>query len=108
MTDQALKRISLLIREDQYTELNGRGLNLSGLVRDLIDDHLSAYKITLSVSEATRNLYDRIVANTGSTDADVEIHLKDALGKMLESKITEMQALQKSSFGKDAKGGGRK
>ena len=88
-----LKRISLLVREDQHEKLTALGLNVSGLVRDLIDDHLSDHKITLAVSEATRNLYDRIVANTGSTDADVEVIFKDALGALLENKIAEMQQL---------------
>lgn len=97
--ESPLKRISLLIREDQYEALTGRGLNVSGLIRALIDDYLSEHKITLSVSEATRELYDRIVSNTGSSDADVEKYLKVSLGTMLEDKIREMQQLQAKAFG---------
>jgi hypothetical protein len=97
--EPTLKRISLLLRDDQYEELTRRGLNVSGLVRDLIDDWMSENKITLSVTEETRNLYDRIVANTGSTDADIERFFKTALGTMLQDKIRAMQTLQETAFG---------
>lgn len=95
-----LKRISLLLREEQYQALTGRGLNVSGLIRDLIDDYLSEHKVTLSVSEETRALYDKIVSNTGSTDKDIEKYLRDALGVMLKDKILEMQSLQDKAFKK--------
>lgn len=97
---QELKRISLLIREDQYQKLGERGLNLSGLVRDMIDDYLSDHTITISVTEETRHLYDRIVSNTGSSDADIEVYFREALGGMLKDKIKEMQTLESSAFGR--------
>lgn len=94
--DQPLKRISVMIRDDQYEAISKKGLNLSGLVRDLVDDHLSEHRITLSVSEDTRSLYNQIVSNTGSSDMDIEKYLKDALKEMLNDKIVAMQELQKS------------
>jgi hypothetical protein len=100
MADDDLKRISLLIREDQYAALGERGLNLSGLVRDLIDDYLSSASITISVSDETRKLYDRIVANTGTSDADIERHWREALGGILKEKIKEMQSLESAAFSK--------
>jgi hypothetical protein len=93
-----MKRISLMVREDQYQAIIDAGLNLSGLVRDLIDDHLSEHKITLSVTEETRQLYDLIVSNTGSTDEDVEKYLKDTLKLLLKDRIKAMQALEKEVF----------
>src|SRR5437868_2517188 len=99
MEQQALKRISLLIREEQYQALNERGLNTSGLVRDLIDDYLSEYRITISVTEETRKLYDRIVSNTGTSDAEIERYFRESLGAMLKDKIREMQALEVDAFG---------
>jgi len=95
MTDK-LKRISLMLREDQQLKLSKLGINLSGLVRDLIDDHLSDYKITLGVSEETRVLYDKIISNTGSTDSDVEVYFRDSLKVMLSDRIKSMQKLEKS------------
>ena len=93
--DKSLKRISLLIREQQYETLVEKGLNLSGLVRDLIDDYLSDSKITLSVSEETRNLYDKIISNSGSSDRDLEEYFRRALEGLLDAKIKEMQELKK-------------
>jgi hypothetical protein len=89
-----LRRISLMVREDQYRELSDRNLNVSGLVRDLIDDYLSRDTVTVSVGEETRQLYDQIVANTGTTDQDVEVYFREALKNMLRDKIKAMQALE--------------
>ena len=97
----SLKRVSLMIREDQAATLSNQGINISGLVRDLIDDHLSDHKVTLSVSEETKGLYDKVVSNTGSTDVDIEVYLREALGSLLENKIKEMVKLQNDSFGKN-------
>lgn len=83
-----------MIKSDQYETLNQQGLNLSGLIRDLIDDHLSEFKITISVSEETRRLYDTIVSNTGSTDDDIEVYFKEALAKLLDERIRDMKKLQ--------------
>ncbi len=91
-----MKRISLMIKKEQYQKLHEAGLNTSGLVRDLIDDYLSDYKITVSVTEETRGLYDKIVSNTGSTDIEVEVYFREALKKMLADKIEEMKKLQKT------------
>ncbi len=85
-----------MIKKEQYQKLHEAGLNTSGLVRDLIDDYLSDYKITVSVTEETRGLYDKIVSNTGSTDIEVEVYFREALKKMLADKIEEMKKLQKT------------
>ena len=77
--EPGLRRISLMVRADQHAALSEKGLNVSGLVRDLIDDYLSEHTITISVGEETRGLYDQIVANTGSTDEDVEVYLDGQL-----------------------------
>ena len=33
------KRINVLVRSDQYEKVNEVGLNMSGLIRGLLDDH---------------------------------------------------------------------
>lgn len=93
-SEHSLRRISLMVREDQYQSLSDSGLNVSGLIRDLIDDYLSEHKITISVGEETRNLYGQIVANTGTTDVDVEVYFREALKNLLRDKIKAMQQLQ--------------
>ena len=96
--EQSLKRVSLMLKEEQSKILSKRGLNISGLVRDLLDDYLSEHKITISVSQETRELYDKIISNTGSSDDEIEIYLKAALGELLKQKIRDMQQLQKDTF----------
>ena len=91
--DGKYKRVNITIREDQYHTLSEQGLNVSGLIRDLLGDYFSENVITLQVSEETRRIYDRVIANTGSNDQELETHLRRALAQLLENKIAGMQAL---------------
>tara|TARA_R110002072_G_scaffold64203_2_gene159302 strand:- start:147529 stop:147825 length:297 start_codon:yes stop_codon:yes gene_type:complete len=93
MQNQELKRISLLLREDQYKELNKKNINLSGLIRDLLDDHLSESKVTLAVSDETAELYNTIISDTGSSDSQLEKHFRKSLKDLLNEKIKYMQDL---------------
>lgn len=102
--ERELKRISLLIGEDQYEAINERGLNLSWLLRDLIDDYLSEKKIVLDVSGETLALYHKIVGATGALDADFEPFFKEALRTFLKNKIESMQKLEKAAFKKSDSG----
>ena len=92
---QSLKRVSLMIREDQHQKLTKKGLNASGLFRDLLDDYLSEHKITISVSEETKELYDMIISNTASSDSELEKYLKDSLKSLLKEKIDYMIEIHK-------------
>ncbi len=93
---EAFRRISLMIREDQHERLAELGVNTSGLVRSLIDDHLSESKITLAVSPKTADLYREIVSDTGSTDADIEPYLRTALKSMLKQRIARLEKLHRT------------
>ncbi len=93
--DRELKRISLFIGEDQYEELSKRELNLSWLLRQLIDDYLSEKKITIDVSEETLALYQKIVGATSSLDSEFDPFFKEALHSFLKRKIESMQKLEK-------------
>jgi len=95
MSDE-FRRISLMIREDQHGRLLDLGVNMSGLIRSLIDDHLSDSKITLAVSEETADLYRQIVSHTGSTDADIEPYLRAALKRMLKDRIARLERLHRT------------
>lgn len=90
-----LKSICLVIRHDQYEQLQDMNINVSGFIRDIIDDRLSDHTIILNVSPETRVLYNRIVSTSPKGDSDLEPHLRDALKKLLDERIDEMQALQK-------------
>ncbi len=93
-----LKRVSLMLRQEQYDQIIQRGINFSGLVRDLVDDHLSEHKVTIAVSEETKTLYDKIVSNTGTTDEEFEVYLRTALRAVLKHKIQEMKELEEENF----------
>lgn len=91
------KRISVLIGEDQYERLSKAQVNVSALIRDLLEDYLSESRITVSVSKKTRDLYDKIITNTGATDKDIEPLLTDVLRSLLQVRLEKIKAL-KSEF----------
>lgn len=94
MSEKNHKRVNVMITEEQYREVSERGLNLSGLIRDLLGDHFSNDVISLQVSEDTRKVYDLLVSNTGATDGDIEVHIRRALANLLAEKIEEMHTLR--------------
>ena len=99
-TQRDLKRISLMIGEDQYDAIGSKGLNLSWLIRDLIDDYLSSKTLNIAVTDETRNLYEKIVSSVGDMDKDFEPFLKEALHNYLKSRIEDMKKLEKTAFKK--------
>jgi hypothetical protein len=101
--EKPLKRISLMIRSEQYDRLVKEGINLSGLVRDLLDDHFSEHCITVTVNAETQKLYSRIVANTGTSDVEVEPYLRSALQALLKDKIQDLVKLEQVAFVKHEK-----
>lgn len=88
-----LKSVCLMIRKDQYDQLQDMKVNVSGFVRDMIDDRLSESNIILNVSLETRALYDKIISISPRGDEDMEPYLRDALKNMLDRYIKEMQQL---------------
>lgn len=94
MSSRTYRRVNITILEDQYRVLSERGLNVSGLIRDLLGDHLSEHSITLQVGESTRAVYDAVVSNTGASDEELEVYLRQSLAELLERKIEEMKTLR--------------
>lgn len=88
-----LKSVCLMIRKDQYDKLQEMNVNVSGFVRDMIDDRLSQSNIILNVSMETRSLYDKIISISPNGDEDMEPYLREALRNMLDKYIREMQKL---------------
>lgn len=101
--ERDLKRISLFIGEDQYQAISDKGLNLSWLLRDLIDDYFSDKKITLEVGDETLDLYQKIVGGTGTLDSEFETFFRQALKEFLKSKIDTMMKLEKLVAKKEGK-----
>ena len=88
---EKMKSICLVIRNDQYQHLQDMKINVSGFIRDIIDDRLSNHTVTLNVSEETRLLYDKIVSSTPKGDIDIEPYFREALKKILEKRIEDMK-----------------
>ena len=89
------RRVNILIDEGQYRKVHDAGLNLSGLVRDLISDHFSQRTVVLAVEPATRALYDQAISNFGATDRDLEKYFLTALDRLLQAKAQEIEKLRR-------------
>jgi len=96
MAEMKLKRVSLLIPEEDYELLISESeANLSHIIRTLIKNHLSPHKIELEVSEETKGLYDIVVANEAAETTEViENHIKQGLKKLLSDKISKLEKLK--------------
>lgn len=97
---QKYRRVNILIEDGQYRKIQEMGLNLSGLVRDLIADRFSSRTVVLSVQAATRTLYDQVVSNFGASDHDLERYFIEALDQLLQSKVKKIEQLRKELKGK--------
>jgi hypothetical protein len=93
--DIKFKRINILIREDQYERVNRTGLNTSGLIRGLLDDHFSDTKITFSMGEETKGLYQNIISNFGAQDSEIEPYFVGALDRYLMDKGKAIEDIRK-------------
>jgi len=90
------KRINVLVRPDQYEKVNEVGLNMSGLIRGLLDDHFGDQRIVFSVSPRVKEVYQRVISNFGAEDRELEEHFLEALDKYLEKKTREIETLRQS------------
>jgi hypothetical protein len=91
-----IKRISVMVGEQQYEQMVAAGLNISAFLRDLIDDHFSNDVITLRVSKKTSEMYTKIISNTGATDDDIEPLLVEVLKKLLDERLQKIKNLKSS------------
>ena len=90
------KRVNVMIRPDQKQRVTDAGLNLSGLIRGLLDDHFSDEKIVLSVSPRVERIYHHLISNLGAEDKELEIYFLEALDKFLADKTRQIDELRKS------------
>lgn len=90
------KRINILVRPDQYEKVTQVGLNMSGLIRGLLDDHFGEQRIVFSVSPRVKEVYQQVISNFGAEDRELEEHFLEALDKYLEKKTREIEALRAS------------
>ena len=93
--NDSFRRINVLITQDQYAQVTEAGLNMSGLVRGLLEDHFSDEKVVFSMSPRVKGLYQRVVSNFGAGDADLEPYFLRALDHLLADKISQINELRK-------------
>lgn len=91
---EKFKRVNLLIRPEHHEEIARRGLSLSGLVRDLLDDRFSETTITLSVKKESKIMYDHIISNFGASDEELAEYLVEALDRFLDDKGKQIDKLR--------------
>lgn len=92
--EEGYRRVNLLIRSDQHEKVLEKGLSLSGLVRNLLDDHFSETKIVLALSKSGKEMYDSLVANYGITDHEIEPHLVRGLDQLLQERTGRINAIR--------------
>lgn len=102
LAEDKYRRINILIRPEQHQKIQKAGLSLSGLVRDLLDDRFNENKITLSMSEDSKKLYDHIVSNFGVGDEELEHFFVQALDRFLDARSKEIETLRKKLQSKKA------
>lgn len=90
------KRVNVLLRRDQHQRVASSELNMSGLIRGLLDDHFSDEKIVLSVSPRVKQVYQQLISNLGAEDRELEIYFLEALDKFLADKTRQIDDLRKS------------
>jgi len=90
------KRVNVLVRPDQHQRVMSADLNMSGLIRGLLDDHFSEEKIVLSVSPRVKQVYQTLISNLGAEDRELEIYFLEALDKFLADKTRQIDDLRKS------------
>lgn len=94
--ETSMKRINVTVRADQYELMSNQGLNASGLIRGLLDDHFSETTIVFSVSAEVKEIYQQVISNFGGDDSELETFFVDAMDRYLEQKTTQISQLRDS------------
>jgi hypothetical protein len=89
-----VRRVNITLPELQHDELQARGANVSGLIRTLLDDHLSGTLVTLRVSEQTKRLYDQVLESVNPSDEEVAQALVHALESILDRRMADLKRLR--------------
>ncbi|WP_372651624.1 hypothetical protein [Halobacteriovorax sp.] len=93
-----MKRVNVHIPNEYYESIMERGLKLSGVIREALEDQLNPNTITLSVSKKTHKLYMELFSATDCNDKDFEPYLKEALQNfvtdIIEKRSDKLQSIK--------------
>ena len=98
-----MKRINVTVRAEQYERISKQGLNASGLIRGLLDDHFSDQKIVFAVSAPVKKIYQQVISNFGGEDKELEKFFLKALDEYLAQKTEQIESLRKTMQANDDK-----
>lgn len=94
-----MKRVNVHIPKDYYESIMERGLKLSGVIREALEDQLNPNTITISVNSDTHRIYMDLFSTTNCEDKDFEPYLRDALQKfvsdIIEKRSDKLLSLKK-------------
>lgn len=97
--EKEMKRVNVIISKEQHEKIHAKGLNLSAIVREALEDEINAHTITLSVSEQTQKLYMQLFEETQFSDSEFEPYLRQALNDfvddLIEKKNNKLKNIQK-------------
>lgn len=91
-----MKRINITVKAEQYEKVAELGLNMSGLIRGLLDDHFSDQKIVFAVSPKVKQIYQQVISNFGGDDKELEKYFLEALDTYLREKTQQIESLRES------------
>jgi hypothetical protein len=93
--EESVHRINITVLQSQYETLTQRGLNVSALIRQLLDQYLGGRTITLHVDPETQQLFELLRSEAGVQHQDLVDELKPALRRLLDKRLKHLESLRK-------------
>jgi len=87
-----MKRVNVIIPKEYHEEISKRGLKLSGVVREALEDQLNPDTITLSVTKEIHDLYMELFSLSECNDKDFAPFLRKALVAYTEEVINKRES----------------
>ncbi len=82
-----MKRVNVHIPTSYYEEISSKGLKISGVIREALEDQLNPNTVTISVTKKTHELYMELFSTTNCEDKDFEPYFRDALKDFVKDLI---------------------
>ncbi|EQC45101.1 hypothetical protein [Bacteriovorax sp. DB6_IX] len=86
-----MKRVNVIIPKHYHEEISKRGLKLSGVVREALEDQLNENTITLSVPKDIHELYMELFSMSECNDSEFVPYLKKALAEYIDDVMAKKE-----------------
>lgn len=87
---EKLIRVNITLNEKLHKKVHTKGLNLSGLVREKLEDHFSNHTITFSVDKKLKNKYEELTSILNISDSDIQPFIDQAINEFIKVKKKEL------------------